>query len=194
MTPRFPRRTIASPGLHPCSASLPSTANWRSWDIPWPSPHVASARFTLPPDYTLAKHHLADNADLAEAEIIRQSTDRALGIWFAHRPTPRGGVLPDIRSWAFHLSPEERYPNSGFTPPPTLLHEHECVLTSAGGRIWNVITFVTESRELGTLYRLAAYSKVTEDLCLSAGGGGAAPDAEAEALAILTSFQQIPSA
>jgi len=70
------------------------------------------------------------------------------------------------------------------------LEEHECSLTSLGGRVWNVVTYITESKEFGTLYKLTAYSPIPGGLYLRAGGGGAAADAEAEALAILASFHE----
>ena len=143
----------------------------------------------LPPDYHLVGEHPGEDDDEADAELFRLSTNRALGIWFAPRPGP-SKELPDIRSWALHISPEEGYGSASFVPPPAVLEEHECSLTSAGGRVWNVMTYVTESKEFGTLYNLTAYSKLPGGLYLRGGGGGAAADAEGEVLAIFASFHE----
>jgi hypothetical protein len=191
VTPRYPSRAKASRNLTPCDRALPDTGGWRAWDIPWPSPHVNPARFALPPDYRLVGEHPGNDDDEADAEMFRVSTNRALGIWFATRPGPRTDIRPDIRGWAFHISPEEGYGSAGFVPPPAILDEHECSLTSVGGRVWNVVTYVTESTELGTLYNLTAYSQIRAGLYLRGGGEGAGADAEGEALAILASFSEL---
>jgi len=144
----------------------------------------------LPPDYHLVGEHPGKDEDEADAEFFRLSTNRALGIWFATRPGTRKDLRPDIRGWALHISPNEGYGSASFVPPPAVLEEYECSLTSAGGRVWNVMTYVTESKELGTLYNLTAYTEIPGGLYLLGGGEGSAPDAEGEALAILASFHE----
>src|SRR2546422_2174432 len=190
VTPRYPSRATASRDLPPCNRLLPGTENWRLWDIPWPSPHVSPARLMLPPDYHLVGEHPGKDEDEADAEFFRLSTNLALGIWFATRPGTRKDLRPDIRGWALHISPNEGYGSASFVPPPAVLEEYECSLTSAGGRVWNVMTYVTESKELGTLYNLTAYTEIPGGLYLLGGGEGSAPDAEGEALAILASFHE----
>jgi hypothetical protein len=144
----------------------------------------------LPPDYHLVGEHPRKDEDEAEAETFRLSTNRALGIWFATRPGATKDRRPDVRSWALHISPNEGYGSAGFVPPPAVLEEYECLLTSAGGRVWNVMTYVTESKEFGTLYNLTAYTEIPGGFYLRGGGGGSAADAEGETLAILASFRQ----
>ena len=190
VTPRYPSRTKASPGLTPCNRLLPVTAHWRTWEIPWPSPHVRPARLALPEDYHLVGEYPGSDGDEEDAETFRLATNRALGIWFATRPGRAREARADVRSWALHISPHEEYGNASFVPPPAVLEEYECSLASEDGRVWNVMTYITESKEFGTLYNLTAYSAIPGGLYLRAGGSGSAPDAEAEALAILASYHQ----
>ena len=161
--------------------------------MPRPSPHVPSARVLLPPDYELVGAHLDEGDNEAEIEASRLSTDRALGIWFAPRPGIKVDTTRGLRSWAFHISPRGEYSSAGFggfDQLPTLLGEDECSLTSVGGRAWNVITYVMESKVFGTQYALTAYSEIGGGLYLRAGGEGQIADAETEGLAILSSFRE----
>ena len=187
---RYPSRVAASPGLLGCNRALAPTHSWRLWEIPWPSPHLPPARLWLPPDYVLIGGMDDDEEDEAEREAFRVSMNRALGIWFA----PAAGAAIDlrrgVRRWALHISPRGEYPNASISPPPAILEEYECALQSAGGRVWNVVTYVTESKEFGTHYALSAYSPLTKGAHVTASGDGSTPDMESEALAILASFTE----
>ncbi len=63
-------------------------------------------------------------------------------------------------------------------------------MTSADSKVWNVVTYVTESKEFGTLFNLTAYTQIPSGLYLRGGGSGGGADAEGEALAILASFRE----